>query len=177
VNATSFVAVAGAISTPVVALAGYWFNERRGRDDRAAGRELAKDTHEHERELARAAHDDERKLARDARVSADVRMVYEELLRFVFLLEDAINRTKPIIAPAPSPPPMPPEDEVREVMARVSTVASEEVVAEIDVLWAAQRQFVILSRANDLKGVHEARELFREHVKALERAIRAEVRA
>jgi hypothetical protein len=54
VSATATVAILGVIGTPVVAIAGYVFNERRSRDDRAAARELAEGAHTHETKLRRS---------------------------------------------------------------------------------------------------------------------------
>jgi hypothetical protein len=50
-STTAVVAIVGVVSTPVVALAGYWFNDRRARADRTATRELTTESHTHEREL------------------------------------------------------------------------------------------------------------------------------
>jgi hypothetical protein len=47
-SATATVAIIGAISTPLVALAGFVYNERRAHADRAANRELAEAQHREE---------------------------------------------------------------------------------------------------------------------------------
>lgn len=173
-------ALAAAIGGPVVGLAGVLFGWFNAGGERAQARQLARDQREHERTLAR-----------DARLNAELREAYEELLRMVFLVEDLVTRTNPIIGPAAPPPPMPPEADVRRVMARVSVIGSEEVFEALERVWAAHRTFWGHSRSVDAarqpgggegggepwREMQEAREDFLARVRELERLIRSEVRA
>jgi hypothetical protein len=173
-------ALAAAIGGPVVGLAGVMFGWFNASGERAQGARLARDQREHERVLAR-----------EARLGSELRAAYEELLRLVFVVEDIINRTNPIIAPGPAPPSMPPEEELRKTIARASVIGSEEVMKAVEALWTAQRAFWINSQTLDsvqqqgggtnvgdlFRQVQEARDAFRERARELERMIRAEVRA
>jgi hypothetical protein len=116
-SATEIVAVVGAISTPVVALAGYGFNERRSRDDRAATRELAQDSHEHEGLLAEAQREHEAELRRNERLYTDRKETYVELLKVAAIAMERVRLTEPIITTASMPKmPDPPSDERWEDM-------------------------------------------------------------
>ena len=171
-------ALAAAIGGPVVGLAGVLFGWLTAREQREHGERLARGQQEHERTLAR-----------DARLHDQVREAYEELLVLVYVVEDIISRTNPVIGPAPDPPAMPPESELRRVSARISVVGSEEVVDGVAALWAAQRHFWATSQTLDMlraqradpgeawERVEEARTAFRDRRRELEATVRAEVRA
>jgi hypothetical protein len=98
-TATAVVAIVGAISTPVVAIAGYMFNERRAREDRAATRALADDTHGHERELAAAARSHERLLRVGERVYEDRKATYRLVLRWALVRSKSYRRSLSIRSP------------------------------------------------------------------------------
>ena len=52
-TATGVVAIVGAVSTPVVALAAFVYNHVRGKEDRADARALATDAQQHDLEVRR----------------------------------------------------------------------------------------------------------------------------
>jgi hypothetical protein len=136
-NATAVVAVVGAISTPVVAIAGYVFNERRSHVDRQAARQLAEDSHDHERQLAEGQREHEAGLRRSERLYAARRETYLDLLRTCLLLVERIELTEPIITTAstPEPPEPPNDDEWRELRARVGAFGSTQVSEAADALY------------------------------------------
>jgi hypothetical protein len=117
-SATEVVAIVGAISTPLVAIAGYGFAEWRSRGDRDAARQLAEEAHGHERELARGARLYERRSP-----------VYESLMRVVQPTMEHVEARNPIISFSTEPP-LPPEpslDDQREVQIQLRTHGSKEV--------------------------------------------------
>jgi len=143
VTATAFVAVAGAISTPLVAIAGYVFNERRGRDDRAATRALADGAHHHERELAEATRQHERDLRVGERLYEDRKATYRLLLRWALNAFQKVGRTEPDITFAGMPPP--PEDwpdaEYDAMWVEVSAFGSAEVLDALNTFHRKLRGF------------------------------------
>jgi hypothetical protein len=131
-DTTGVVAILGVVGTPVVAIAGYIFNERRGRDDRAAARELSEGTRTHELQLRR----NER--AYDAR-----RDTYVDLVRHCIVNVQVVQATEPIITfkGDQGPPELPPGDEWRDLQARVSAFGSHEVGEAADAFYDAVRKF------------------------------------
>jgi hypothetical protein len=129
-GSTEIVAIAGAISTLVVAIAGYIFNERRSRIDRAAARDLAEDAHAHERQLAGGQREHEERLRRNERLYDARRETYLEVLR-QFLVEVQIVERTANPDSSREPPEMPPENEWRDLRARVGAFASPKVAKAV----------------------------------------------
>jgi hypothetical protein len=136
---TEIVAVIGTISTPVVAIAGYIFNERRARADRQATRELAEDSHGHERQLAEGQRTHEALLRRHERLYEVRRQTYLDLLRQFLVEVQIIERTEWLGDREPPPPP--PEHEYREIRAQVGVFGSRDVSEAVEALDSAIRGF------------------------------------
>jgi hypothetical protein len=132
VNATDTVAVIGVIGTAVVGIAGYVFNERRSRDDRATQRELAEGQRAHETQLRRSER------AYEAR-----RDTYVDLLRNCVVNLQHVQATEPLMTfkGDPGPPELPPEEEWRDLQARVSAFGSRDVAEAADAFYDARGQF------------------------------------
>ncbi len=133
-SATAIVAVTGAISTPLVAIAGYVFNERRSRADRAATRELTTEGHGHERQLAEGQREHEAQLRRDERQYEDRRDACLDLLRAVLLFVEHVRRVQ-----IPPEPPSP--EDWRDLQARVAAFGSESLNAAADRFYNMVRAF------------------------------------
>jgi hypothetical protein len=140
VSATEIVAIAGAISTPVVAIAGYVFSERRSRGDRAAARELADDAHSQERQLADAQRKHEAELRRRERLYTARRETYLGLLRQFLVEVQIVQRTEDLMHKR-EPPEMPPEYEWRDLRARVGAFGSPEVGEAVEMFDSKVRAF------------------------------------
>ncbi len=172
------VALAAALGGSAVGLGGIVFSGLNARGERA-----------HAATLAREQHDHERALARQSRLSDEVRNVYIELIEYVLLIDDVVQCTHPIVGPKPAPPPLPPENETRAMVARAKVLGSQEVDEAVERVAAASRSFfarahildaVAEGRAEDRgeawKDVHEARERFGDEVRKLHQIIRSEAR-
>lgn len=114
-GATEVVAVTGAITTPVVAIAGYVFGERRSDSERAAARELAEGQHAHEDQVRRSE-----------RLYEARRDIYLDVLKQFRVEQQIVDRTA---NPKSSrePPQMPDDGEWRDLRARVDAFASQDV--------------------------------------------------
>jgi hypothetical protein len=114
-GATEVVAVTGAITTPVVAIAGYVFGERRSNIEHANASELAEQQHAHEDQVRQS----ERRY--EAR-----RDIYLDVLKQFRVEQQIVDRTN---NPESSrePPQMPDEGEHTELRARVDAFASPKV--------------------------------------------------
>jgi hypothetical protein len=144
-GATEIVAIVGAVSTPAVAFAGYWFNERRSRDDRAATQQITEDSHRHERQLAEGQREHEAQLRRSERAYNDRRDTYVELLNHAMILVERVDLTEPIITyeNMPKPPENPSPDKWRDLQARVTAYGSQEVGEAADEFYAKARAFFV----------------------------------
>lgn len=115
-----WLALAGVVTGAMVGIAGLWFGWRNSKNERATSVKLSAAQHGHELQLAR-----------DARLHDVVRVAYEEVLRFVFLLQEVVIATRPFMGPLDPPPDLPESATVRDLFARTATVASEEVMAAL----------------------------------------------
>jgi hypothetical protein len=122
-DATTFVAVVGAIGTPVVALAGYLFNDRRASRDREATMELTRASHEHEMDVRR------RERAYEARKEA-----YRIVLQWAIVNMQQVQLTDPILTYAgmPDPPENVPQELFDTMNVEVAAFGSQEVKQAID---------------------------------------------
>jgi hypothetical protein len=139
-SATATVAVIGAIATPLVAIAGYVFNERRARADREATRALAEDAHIHERRLAEGAREHEERLRRNERLYEARREIYLDLLR-QFRVEVQIVQRTANPESSREPPEMPPESEWGELRARIDAYSSDDVGKAVATFDSCVRDF------------------------------------
>jgi len=117
-SATAVVAIVGAISTPVVAIAGYFFNHVTSRSDREAARQLAKDAHDHELEVRR------RERAYEDRKSA-----YRAALTWALVAVQRVELTEPVLSyeGMPEAPEAPGDDEWRDLHVEIHAFGSEQV--------------------------------------------------
>jgi hypothetical protein len=129
VSTTEVVAIVGAFSTPAVAFAGYWFNQRRAAQDRDANRVLLQDTQSHEKELADAAQSHERTLRRGERAYADRSASYRHVIRWTFRTIQQVQLTEPIVKTSdmPEPPESLSDEEWRTMMTEVRLFGSRDV--------------------------------------------------
>jgi hypothetical protein len=139
-SATETVAIVGAISTPAVALAGYVFSEWRSRGDRAATRQLAAETHLHERELAEGGRKHEESLRRNERLYNARRDTYLDVLRQFLVEVQIVQRTENPMSLREAPE-MPPENEWRDLRARVGAFGTEEVGKAVEAFDTKVRKF------------------------------------
>jgi hypothetical protein len=151
-GATEIVAIVGAISTPVVAIAGYVFNERRSRDDRAATRKLTEDSHAHERQLAEGQREHEERLRRNERLYNARREAYLDVLRQTLVEVQIVERTENPIS-LREPPEMPRENEWRDLRARVGAFGSREVGDAVKTFDSKVREFH--NAVNAYRGMSE----------------------
>jgi hypothetical protein len=156
VSATEIVAIVGAISTPAVAIAGYVFNQRRADADRAATRQLAEDSHVHERQLAEGQREHEARLRRNERLHNARRETYLDVLRQFLVEVQIVERTENPTSLRERPE-MPPENEWRDLRARVGAFALPEVGEAVQAFDSKVREF------------HNAVNVFRDVVNALGR--------
>jgi hypothetical protein len=171
---TDVVAIVGAISTPLIALAGYKFNEIRSRDDRASARALAEDSHRHERELAEKQREHEAQLRRSERAYNDRREAYVDLLQHAMILVERVDLTEPIITfdNMPEPPENPSVVEWRNLQARVTAYGSPTVGEAAETFYAKARGFfaqagvyrMMKDQGGDFVGPAEAMAAAREEV-------------
>ena len=96
-NATAIVAVIGAVSTPLVAAAGFWFNDRRANHDRTAARQLAEDSQQHELALRREEQGHELDVRRRERAYEDRRASYRNALEWALVRVQQVELTDPIV--------------------------------------------------------------------------------
>ncbi len=78
--------------------------------------------------LSAAQHEHELQMARDERLHHVVREAYKEMLRFVYPLQEKVSAIDPLTGSQGAAPTLYPDNEVRKLVARVSTVGSEEVM-------------------------------------------------
>lgn len=139
------VVIVAPLATLLTAVAGFWFNNTRAREDRLANderaekdrnaaRDLANDARQHERELAAQRHEREIAAQRAARYYEERRTAYRAVLLW------ALNETRAVqvhgLEEIGMPPPPPPFDDERwtAIMADVNLFGSEEVVARYEEL-------------------------------------------
>lgn len=119
-SATGAVAVIGSISTPVVAIVGFWFNNHRASVDRSAtdtratadrdaARDLANDRHDHERSLEADRYGREVEARRSNRAYDERRGVYKVAFDWALTEVQRIQLAGlegvPEMPPAPAEPP------------------------------------------------------------------------
>lgn len=128
-SATAAVAVIGAISTPLVAVAGYVFNQKRAARDRETTRNLAQDAHSHERQLAAQARAHERQMRQGERAYEDRKAAYRVVIEWALRTTQQVQLTEPILTTSgmPEPPDNLTEDQWRAMMIDVNLVGSSEV--------------------------------------------------
>jgi hypothetical protein len=184
-SATAAVAVIGAISTPVVAFAGYLFNNSRARGDREAARTLASDTQEatrtlaadahlHERELAQQAQAHERELRQSERAYDDRKIAYRTVLEWALIAVQQVQLTEPILRweGMPAPPPPVSEDQWRKVQIESRLFGSTEVSAALTDFYAHVNDFngrlmvwrTMVEQRGPAQQVGEAHQLSRRRV-------------
>jgi hypothetical protein len=171
---TEIVALIGASSTTTVAVGGYVFNWFSGARAQTAARELAQQAHQHERALTRAQL-----------LHAELRAAYEEVAHFVGWLAAYVERTHPLIGPVPPVPEPPTDEEALAMSARITIIASDDVMSALDAVMQTYQRFRFAAEAVDdpqhdraaRDELDQARQAFRDAKLELERAFRREVRA
>jgi hypothetical protein len=179
-SATEVVAIVGAISTPLVAVAGYGFAEWRSRGDRHAAHRLAEEAHGHERELARGARLYERRAP-----------VYESMIKVVQPTMEHVEARNPVISFSNQPqlPPEPSVDDQRELQIQLRTHGSKEIGDAFQDLVQRVRSFMLNASTyetirdqggrDDLAAsgtrMHDAREKAREAADKLARLVSDEL--
>jgi hypothetical protein len=170
-------ALAAAIGGPAVGIAGVVFGWLNSKSERETTLKNSAAQREHERELAR-----------DERLHDELREAYEELLGFFRLLGEVVGRTRPMLSPAPAPPSLPGDDELRRIFARASVIGSEEAMDAVKEGAVRYRAFLaaawtlddVEKQGGDKTGlwqaIQTAREQFTEQVDLLEKLIRSETR-
>jgi hypothetical protein len=134
VTTTEVLAIIGAVSTPAVAFAGYWFNQRRAAQDRKANRELLQDTQQHERELAEGSHSHDRNLRQGERAYADRSTTYRQVIQWAFRTIQQVQLSEPILRTSdmPEPPENLSEEEWRTMMIEVRLFGSADVLQAME---------------------------------------------
>jgi hypothetical protein len=99
---TNWVAVAAVIGSSLVGIAGVAFGYFNSKGERR-----------HAEALAGQAQQSARSLAHDSWIYDDLKAAYVDLLTYVAVLRDAVDRTEPFITPKPDPPPVPNEEAAR----------------------------------------------------------------
>jgi len=141
VTATATVAIVGAISTPVVAIAGYVFHEVSARRDRSAALDLARENNTHELQVRRRE-----------RIYDDLKSTYRAALEWALLIVQGVQLTDPIITMTntPAPPEEPPDEVWNAMRINVSVFGSPEVEKALDDFRAAARSFFINAGVVDM---------------------------
>jgi hypothetical protein len=171
VTATAVVAIVGAVATPVVAIAGYLFNEASSRRNRSAALDLSRETHSHELELRRRE-----------RSYDDVKTTYRAVLEWGLQVVKSVMLTDPIrtvegMPEPPEPPTEPSEEQWDKVRIDVSVFGSEPVEKALDAFREAARDFYFRVGTARVIGDLEAREAARERAGEAYMELAAKIKA
>ena len=174
------VALAATIGGSLVALAGVGVTAWGVRQQRDSAKELAESQQEHERDLARGA-----------RLFEHRATVYEELLRFMQLAMERVEKTEPLMtfAGESGPPDPPTPEESRVMIARLRTYGSHEVAEAYERFGDAARKFYGFAfsvktirdqggtgdLAKAFEALREARDDVRDALANLERLVSGEL--
>jgi hypothetical protein len=133
---TEAVAIIGAVSTPAVAFAGYWFNQNRAEQDRDANRTLLQESQHHETELAAQAQSHERRLRQGERAYVDRSTAYRRVIEWALRTIQQMQLTEPILRTSdmPEPPASLSEDQWRTMMVEVRLFGSADVSSAMEAL-------------------------------------------
>ena len=173
-TATAVVAIVGAVATPVVAIAGYFFNELSSRRDRSSALDLSRETHRHELELRRRE-----------RSYDDVKTTYRAVLEWGLSVAESVMLTNPMVtvegmAEPPEPPTEPPEEQWNKVRIDVSVFGSEDVEKAFDGFREAARDFFFragFAKVVESQEAKEAREAARERAGKAYEELAAKIKA
>ena len=169
-------ALAAAIGGSLVGVAGVLFGWLNSRGERHNAVALARERHDHERQLARG----ERFF--DARSAA-----YQHALKVLYVAQERIDRTYPIVGPRPEPPEAPSEEEWSDMFVKLAVFGSEKLMQAFEAYSDKSNEFYAYASTyaaiREQKGqlgdtveqMNRCREEAREALLAIERRIREEL--
>lgn len=136
---TEPVVVFGLTASNILALSGIGLSAFLGFLAYRTGKDARKDAHD----IATEARQSEERRARAERIHANRRETYVNVLEHVYLTQDYVTRTKPIMSFTNdlAPPEFPPDAAVRRLNASVAAFGSADVLARLEKLTGLANEF------------------------------------